>query len=148
MTDEAWTTDEDLAAARRRFENRIPGWVPPAAHGTVLLRGDRPEVLVANSQARGGGALLPAAALALVLGRTSGTATWDVEPAALDEVLRLLAPALAAVHRPHPNTVAWRAVRDALHADPELRLQAVFVEDLADPVSSPSDAALRAALAS
>src|SRR4051812_45012521 len=112
MTDEAWTTDEELAAARERFAAQIPGWVPPAAHGTVLIRGNRAEVLVANARERGGGALLPAAALALVLGRAGGTATWDVEPAALDEVLRLLVPATAAVHRPHPNTVAWRAVRD------------------------------------
>jgi hypothetical protein len=143
VTSETWDTVEKIHAARARFEEQMPGWVPPAAFGVVLVPEDKLgstdvtfPVVSANT--------LPAVVLGRVTGRTSETATYELSAAELSEAIALAAPAQAATMIPHPNIVAWRAISGQLAADPSARVFAVFVADLDDPPSSPYDVALRA----
>ncbi len=149
VTQERWTTLDDLHAARERFAAAIPGWRWPAAQALgVVRRGDDGAELpvdlpvVNTTQHR-----LPVVVLAGVLGHTGGTATYEVGLAELDRAIEILAPAEAVTSVDHPNLAAWRVVRDELTATPGTRAVAVFVADLADPVTGPYDAALRARVA-
>ncbi len=148
MTDERWETMDDLIAARERLAAAIPGWRWPAAAGVALVRGgpdDGEEVtfpVVNTDQHR-----LPVVVLAGVLGHTGGTATYELDRAALDRAIERLAPARAATSVPHPNHEAWLRMRPTLEADPGVRAVAVFVADLADPPVDTYDAALRALVA-
>ncbi len=140
---ERWITMDDLVAARERFEATIPGWRTPVAQGLGLVRADAPDAVeypvVNTSQHK-----LPVVVLATVLGHPGGTATYEVSRAQLDAAVERLSPASAATFMEHPNLAAWRALQAELAADPAARAVAVFVADLADPVTSPYDAALRA----
>lgn len=150
-TAERWSTAADLAAARARFEEAIPGWRAPAAFalGTVspASGGGEGSVIdfpVANS----GGAALSAVVLATACGHRGGTATYEL---GVDEVARaveLLSPAEAYTEIPHPNMAAWHRILGELRSDgTNVRAVAVFVADLADPVADSHDAALRSAIA-
>ena len=149
MTQERWTTLDDLHAARERFAAAIPGWRQPVAQALgVVRRGDDGAELpvefpvVNTAQHR-----LPVVVLGGVLRHVDRTATYEVSLAELDRAIDVLAPAEAVTSVDHPNLAAWRVIREELAVTPGTRAVAVFVADLADPVSGPYDAALRARLA-
>lgn len=135
---EAWITDDDLRRARERFSAQIDGWVQPVLHGIVTTSADgstRVQV-VSGMDHR-----LPAIVLGSVIGRRRGTGTMPVTPDQLRTAIELLAPAEAATHIAHPNLWAWRRIVDEGHA----LIEAVFVDDLEDDVSSAADRLLRSA---
>jgi len=133
-----WGTLQGLKAIRQRLEGLIDGWRAPAAYG-IALDGDFDHVNLP-----GGTHGLPAVVLATVLKHDGDTATVELGRAQLDEAIRALQPAEACTDVPHPNLAAWRAVASAYDERGGV-IEAVFVRDLADPVTSPTDAALRAA---
>lgn len=134
----SWSTPDDLRRARERFTAGVPGWVQPVVHGLVTTIDGVTRVQVVSGLDH----RLPAVILGSVIGRVSGTATASVTPAQLAEAAELLAPAEAALFCPHPNLWAWRRVL----AEGPSSIQAVFIDDLADPVSSEEDALLRSSL--
>ncbi len=133
-----WVTDDDLRAARERFAASIPGWVQPVVHGLVTTIDGVTRVQVVSGLDH----RLPAVVLGSVIGRVSGTATVDVSAEQLASAVDLLAPAEAALHCPHPNLWAWRRVL----SEGPTSIEAVFIDDLGDPVTSAADALLRSAL--
>jgi hypothetical protein len=134
----SWVTDDDLSAARARFTASIPGWVQPVVHGLVTTIDGVTRVQVVSGLDH----RLPAVVLGSVIGRVAGTASFAVTPAQLAAAESLLAPAEAALHCPHPNLWTWRRV---LAEKPTL-IEAVFIDDLSDPLSSDADRLLRSAL--
>ncbi|GAB7036939.1 hypothetical protein JCM9533A_07860 [Catenuloplanes niger JCM 9533] len=123
---ERWETAEQIGAARRRFEEAIPGYRPPMAHAIMLPGGDFARINV-------GDGLLPAVILATLLGHRGGDASYPLDAATLDRALALLAPAEACTALRHPNLGVWRWLRGADG------LTAVFVASLdesADPAVS------------
>ena len=136
---DAWVTDEDLTRARQHFAGGIPGWVQPVAHGIVTTTDDGTKTVQVASTLEH---RLPAVVLASVIGRRSGTATMSVTLEQLERAAELLAPAEAALHWEHPNLWTWRRLLAESHA----LIEAVFVDSLADPLSSEADRLLRASL--
>lgn len=134
----SWVTDDDLRQARERFTAGIPGWVQPVVHGLVTTIDGVTRVQVVSGLDH----RLPAVVLGSVIGRVAGTATISVSPAQLAEAVARLSPAEAALHCPHPNLWTWRRV---LAERPSL-IEAVFIDDLADDISSESDRLLRSGL--
>ena len=88
---------------------------------------------------------LPAAVLASVCGYTTGTATFALSGADLEEAISRLAPAEAAVHWEHPNLWSWRELLAG--ADASSTFVAFFVTDPADAPVDAHDAVFRARLA-
>jgi hypothetical protein len=132
-------TDDDLRRAREQFGAAIPGWVQPAVHGIVTTSADgvkRVQVVSGRDHR------LPAVVLASVVGHVAGTSTIEVSSDQLARAEQLLAPAEAALHTPHPNLWSWRRV---LAESPAL-IEAVFVDDLGDPLTSDADRLLRSSL--
>lgn len=136
---EAWVTDDDLRDARERFAAGIEGWIQPVAHGIVTTGDDGTSKVEVVS---GLDHRLPAIVLASVIGGSSGTRTIPVSLEQLRQAAELLAPAEAALHMPHPNLWTWRRLLD----ERPRRIEAVFVQDLADPICSEADRLLRAAI--
>ena len=134
----SWVTDDDLRAARERFTASIPGWVQPVVHGLVTTIDGVTRVQVVSGMDH----RLPAVVLGSVIGRVSGTATFQVTPAQLATAVELLTPAEAALHCPHPNLWAWRRVL----AENPTSIEAIFIDELGDPVSSEADRLLRSSL--
>jgi hypothetical protein len=124
----------DLAALRADYAARVPGWRAPVTWALVV------DGTIAVVNQPGGKHGLSALSLAVPLGHDGSSATLPVTAAQVAEAARLLAPAAVDGSMPHPNLVAFREAALGEHA-----LQAVFVADLADPVTSDADAALRAA---
>ena len=138
---DAWISDDDLRNARLRFAAQIPGWVQPIVHGIVTTAADgRKRVQVVSGLDH----RLPAVVLGSVIGRTAGTVTFEVSGEQLATAAELLAPAEAALHVPHPNLWTWRRI---LASDDIALVEAVFIDDLGDPISSEADRLVRAALA-
>ena len=137
-----WPADEDLAAARRWFASRIPGFQPPVAYG--VARVDDGGLVFGHVNEPGGEHRLPGIVLASVCGHASGTATYELTPEELRRAVELLAPAEAALHWEHPNLWSWRALLDG--AGPADSYLAFFVGDVADPPVDERDAAFRARL--
>ena len=137
---DAWVSDDDLRNARLRFAAAIPGWVQPVVHGLVTTSssGEQRVQVVSGVDHR-----LPAVVLGSVIGRVVGTATLAVSRAELAAAVSLLAPAEAALHTSHPNLWTWRRILDS---DDIALIEAVFIDDLADPPSGPADALLRTGL--
>lgn len=141
-TTNAWDTPEKMDAARDVVEGQIEGYRRPAlwALGITSASSDAdvefPRVNEATSY-------LPAAILARRCGHAGGTETVELTTDTLRGALDDLAPALACTSVQHPNTEAWKALLAEVESNPERRLVAVFVDDLADPVSSDADGALR-----
>jgi len=134
----SWVTSDHLRQARERFAASIPGWVQPVVHGLVTTTdGVRRVQVVSGLDHR-----LPGVVLASVIGRVAGTATVVVSREQLAEAELLLTPAEAALFTPHPNLWAWRRILAEQHD----LIEAVFIDDLADPVSSESDRLLRSSL--
>ena len=138
---EKWSTPEQIAVARSRFEAAIPGWRCPAAYGVGRRVGNGVDWGRINTSLH----KLPAVILATVCGHTHGSASYVLDHAGLDRAVGLLTPAEADTSQPHPNLWAWRALRATL-ADTD-EVVAVFDEDPSQPSDDPLVLAMRAAVA-
>lgn len=107
---------------------------PPGAYGLGIVEGEGVRFPHVNQ----GEHLLPAVVLALVCGYRKGTRVIQLSRDQLDRAIDLLAPAEACTIYCHPNLWAWRTMR--AEAGPEATYVAVFVGDLADPVTDEHDA--------
>ncbi len=136
---EAWTTDEALKAARERFIARIPGFVMPAAYS--VARKDSGYLTFGQVNPPGGRHLLPVAALALACGYVDTTMVRELTHDGLAEVCRMLGPAEAAVHLPHPNLWSWRTL--LAEANEKSTFLAFFLVDPAEPPSTTDDEEFR-----
>jgi hypothetical protein len=142
---EQWNTMDDLQAASERMLATIPGWRWPFLDGVGLIPSGAvpgPEHFPLTNT---GERKLPAIALATIVGYSSGTRVIELDRAQLERAIAVLVPA-EACPIPHPNLWTWRdTFLPALDADPTARIVAVYVEDLADPILGPEDAAFRRA---
>lgn len=143
-----WDTPEKIDAASRELAASMPGWVPPAAHGVVLvpqlsLGTEEVHFPVVNVGAHG----LPALVMGSITGRRDETETYEIEPDELARAVEMLAPAETAKMYQHPNLNAWRAILERAPKEPGARIFAVFIASLESPVSSPYDQALRRQIA-
>ncbi|MGR6965466.1 hypothetical protein ACU610_13460 [Geodermatophilus sp. URMC 61] len=155
MTDERWTTPEDLAAARARLEAAIDGYERPAAYALGLAgreraaTEDRAPAEDVFPRINSGGNFLPAVVLATVCGHVRGTATYVLDQQRLQQAIDLLAPAEACTDLDHPNLAAWRQVRAELADRPGAQVVAVFLGDLEpSPTDGPYERLLRSAVRS
>ena len=161
VTDERWTTPEDLASARERLEAAINGYERPAAYALGLAGGDGAVVDDGAAAENGaaaedvfprvnrGGNFLPAVVLATVCGHVRGTATYALDEQRLQQAIDLLAPAEACTDLDHPNLAAWRQVRAELADRPGAQVVAVFLGDLEpSPPDGPYERVLRSAVRS
>ncbi len=73
MTDERWTTTEEIAAARERLEDAIDGYERPAAYALGLAVPGEPGATF--PLVNRGANFLPAVVLATVCRHVRGTAT-------------------------------------------------------------------------
>ncbi len=139
MADERWSTPEEIADARARFEAAIPGWRYPAAYGVGRRVGGGVAFARVNTSLH----RLPAVILATVCGHANGSASYLLDVGALDRAIAMLTPAEADTSQPHPNLWAWREFRATLtDAD---QVVAVFDEDPARPSDDAFVLAMRAA---
>jgi hypothetical protein len=139
---DAWVTDADLAAAHQRFAAEIPGYRMPAAYCVARCDGD--ALVFGHVNRPGEVRPLPAVVLASVAGYSALTLVARLTGGELDRAIRLLEPAEAATHMPHPNLWSWRAI--ATDAPPDANFVAFFVADLDDPPVDKMDARFRALL--
>ena len=147
MSEVDWSTPEGLAAITTYLGGRIPDWRAPVAHALGLSPAtSSPEWEFAHVNAPGGRHALPAVILATVLGHDGSTATLEVSRSDLQEAVASLAPAAACTSLDHPNLAAWRLALAEVESNPLRTMCAVFIADLADPVSSEADGSLRSRL--
>ena len=139
---EAWSTDEDLKAARERFEARTPGYVAPVAYS--VARKDPAGLTFGHVNRPGGKHRLPVAALAAYCGYTATTAVEELAGDRLAEVVEALAPAEAATHVPHPNLWSWRKL--LADAGPDSTYLAFFLVNPDDPAVSDEEGEFRLVL--
>jgi hypothetical protein len=154
---EAWSTPEEIVAARDRFERALR-WRRPVAHAIGWVA--RPDQVGAKSAggsgdvagAAGGsgdvagaasdGAVrftrvnvgehyLPGAILATVLDHRAGSRAYRVSQEQLERAIALLAPVEACGAFQHPNLVTWR----------EMLARAPFAEDVLVVFADDLDAA-------
>lgn len=144
MSPERWGTDEELAEARQRFADRIPGYVAPEAYSVARI--DDGALTFGHVNDVGDLHRLPAAVLASVCGYVADTGTFELRREQLSEAVQLLSPAEAAEHWDHPNLWSWRDLLN--HAAPESRFVAVFVRDVADAPADRYDTQFRTLLRS
>jgi hypothetical protein len=130
VTDERWTTPDEIATARERMEAAIDGYERPAAFALGLAA----EVGAADGDVfphvNSGANFLPAVVLATVCGHVRGTATYVLDEPRLQQAIDLLARAEACTDYDHPNLAAWRQVRAELADLPGTQVVAVFLGDL------------------
>lgn len=129
---ERWSTLEQIEAALARYEQRMPGWIRPAAYavGVVDEHGTRFPVVNVGAHP------LPAVILAGICGhRRSGNWTYVLTVAELEEAIHQLSPALAWEESDHPNLRAWHEVVDTVRSRPleDLIIVAVFIGNLDHP---------------
>ena len=139
---ERWVTDDDLAAARRRFADRIPGFEAPVAYGVARL--DDGVLTFGHVNDPSSEHRLPAIVLASHCGYVNQTGTFVMRADEFASAVADLAPAEAATHWQHPNLWSWRRLLE--DAGPRSTFVAVCVADLADPVVDEHDAAFRSLL--
>lgn len=141
----AWSTPEQLTAAQETIAASIDGWREPAAFAVGLSSAtssaefEFPHINVGNGY-------LPAAVMAKTIGYASGTSTHTLSVAELTHAVDGLAPAQACTTVEHPNLAAWREMLHEVESNPYRSIVAVFIGDLADPVSSEADGSLRTQL--
>ena len=149
VTDERWTTPEDLASARERLEAAINGYERPAAYALGLAGADGAAAEDVFPRVNSGGNFLPAVVLATVCGHVRGTATYALDEQRLQQAIDLLAPAEACTDLDHPNLAAWRQVRAELADRPGAQVVVVFLGDLEpSPTDGPYERLLRSAVQS
>lgn len=141
-SEERWTTDADLLAARQRFANLIPGFRLPVAYSVARLDDGRLTFGHVNDQTSEH--KLPAVVLASLCGYTNRTGTFPLSTDDLSGVVVALAPAEAAAHWEHPNLWSWRKLLE--HSGPESTFIAFYLTDFDDPVVDEHDAAFRSLL--
>lgn len=145
MTDLDWSTPEGLVAIRDHLAARVDGWRQPVAYAVGLSpASSSPEWGFAHVNVPGGRHGLPAVVLATVLRHDGSTATLPVSRSELAAAVESLSPAEACTGVDHPNLTAWREVLAELEGNPAREAVAVFVADLADPVTSEADGSMRA----
>ncbi len=105
---EQWATDEELAAAVRRFTAKIDGYAAPAAYG--VARVDDGELTFGEVNGYGNTRFLPAVVLASVCGYAGRSGTFPLSRDRFSEAIALLAPADAAMQMDHPNLWSWQAL--------------------------------------
>lgn len=130
MTDERWTTTEEIAAARGRLEDAIDGYERPAAYALGLTVPGEAGTGAVFPLVNQGANFLPAVVLATVCGHARGTATYVLDEEQLQEAIDLLAPAEACTAYDHPNLAAWRRLRAERADRPGAQVVAVFLGDL------------------
>ncbi len=147
MTDERWTTPQEIATARERMEAAIDGYERPAAYALGLAGEDRAAAGDVFPLVNSGANFLPAVVLATVCGHARGTATYELDEQRLQQAIDLLAPAEACTDYDHPNLAAWRRVRAELADRPAAQVVAVFLGDLEpSPGDGPHERLLRSAV--
>jgi hypothetical protein len=101
---ERWETIEAIDAARAELEAGLTraGWERPAAWGLLT-----PDGAVVRANVRGG--YLPGAILATVVGHRTGSASYPLTAAAIDEAIAMAEPAEACTVIAHPNIAALGA---------------------------------------
>lgn len=139
---EQWNTKAEIVAGLNRLEEGHPGWERPAAYAVGVHRGGETTFTLLNVGER----LLPAIALGLACGHTSGTATYELTPEQLDTAIVGLAPAVGCTEMEHPNHHHWVEVARELRTDGG-RAVAVFVASLEDAPVDEHDRAFREAIA-
>jgi len=132
-----WSTPEGLGAIRQRYAAQLDGWRAPVGWAVTV---DGQPVHVNRP---GGSHGLASVMLGYALRHDGSTATLPVTREQLAAVIQMLEPAEACTAVEHPNLAAWRR---ALAESDGRTVEAVFVADLADEVSSETDARLRAVL--
>jgi hypothetical protein len=148
VTDERWTTPEEIAAARERMEAAIDGYERPAAYALGQAGEDGAAAGDVFPLVNSGANFLPAVVLATVCGHVRGTATYVLDEQRLQRAIDLLAPAEACTDYEHPNLVAWRQVRAELANQSSAQVIAVFLGDLEpSPTDGPYERLLRDAVA-
>jgi hypothetical protein len=141
----AWSTAEEVDAARRTIAASIDGWREPAVWAVGLTSATSSaeyEFPVINV----GEASLAAVVLAKTIGYSNGTSTHVISVAELTHALNGAAPAEAYRGVRHRNLEAWREILAEVESNPYRGLVAVFIGDLDDPVSSEADGSLRTQL--
>ena len=141
-SDEAWPSDQDLADAAARFAATTPGFALPAAYAVARLDGT--ELTFGHVNDFGAVRPLPAAVLASVCGHGAHSATYELTTEQFASAVRLLTPAEAATHIPHPNLWSWRALLEA--ARPDSVFLVFFLRGIADPPVHRCDEAFRGRL--
>ena len=145
MTDLDWSTPDGLVAIRDHLAARLERWRQPVAYAVGLSpASSSPEWVFAHVNVPGGGHGLPAVVLATILGHDGSTASLPLARGELAAAVESLAPAEACTSLDHPNLDAWRTVLAELEGNPAREAVAVFVADLADPVTSEADGSMRA----
>jgi hypothetical protein len=147
VTDERWTTPEEIAAARERMEVAIEGYERPAAFALGLAGEDGAAAGGVFPRVNSGANFLPAVVLATACGHVRGTATYVLDEQGLQRAIDLLAPAEACTELDHPNLAAWRQVRAEMADRPGAQAVAVFLGDLEpSPTDGPYERLLRDAV--
>src|ERR671921_309633 len=133
VTDERWTTAEEIAAARERMEAAIDGYERPAAYALGQAGEDGAAAGDVFPLVNSGANFLPAVVLATVCGHVRGTATYVLDEQRLQRAIDLL---------------ARRQVRAELANQSSAQVIAVFLGDLeSSPTDGPYERLLRDALA-
>lgn len=157
-TSEQWNTRDEIIAGLTRLEEGHPGWERPAAYAVGVHREGRTTFTLVNVGER----LLPAIALGLACGHTSGTATYELTPEQLDAAIAGLAPAVGCTEMEHPNYHHWVGLAEELRGgggreedgregggwEEGAQAVVVFVAALEDAPVDDHDRAFRAAIAS
>jgi hypothetical protein len=130
VTDERWTTTEEITAARERMETAIDGYERPAAYALGLTAPGEASPGAVFPRVNRSENFLPAVVLATVCGHVRGTATYVLDQQRLQEAIDLLAPAEACTAYDHPNLAVWRQVRTEAANRPGRQVVAVFLGDL------------------
>ena len=141
----AWSTAEEIAAARETIAASIDGWQEPAVWAvglTSATSSSEYEFPVINV----GEAYLAAVVLAKTIGYANGTSTHVISVAELTHALNGASPAEAYGGIQHRNLAAWREMLAEVGSNPYRGIVAVFIGDLDDPVSSEADGSLRTQL--
>lgn len=145
MSDLDWSTPSGLAAIKDHLAAKIDGWRAPVAYAVALSpASSSPEWVLPHVNEPGGRHGLPAVVLATVLGHDGSTATLPLSRSELAASVESLEPAQACTELDHPNLASWREVLYELDGNPAREAVAVFVADLADPVTSEADGSMRA----
>ncbi|WP_409484834.1 hypothetical protein [Arsenicicoccus dermatophilus] len=139
----SWDTPEKLAAVRDAAEAAIPGWRRPVLWAVGISPATSQPTWEFPVVNRDGG-FMPAVVLGRLVRHTRTSETLPVSAEVLRRAVADLAPAEACPGVEHPNLVAWRGLLDEVAGNPARELVVVYVDDLADPVTSEADGQLRA----
>ncbi|HUG83560.1 MAG TPA: hypothetical protein VMM13_03300, partial [Euzebya sp.] len=140
-------TLDDIRQAQESFEAQIDGYAAPAAWAVgIATIGPSDSVLdVAYPVVNTDAGRFPAVCIAAAIGHASGSATYRLTPAQLQDAVDRVAPA-EGVDVPHPNLGAWRQLVDLVTvpaAGGTRQLVAAFIGDLAHAPTDAIDGYLR-----